>query len=339
MPSTESITQAYQKAVENGFSGTVLVRHRGKIELQEAAGFANREKNIPNTVNTVFDIGSITKQYTAALIMALQEAGLLSVQDRLVDHFTDIPKDKADITIHQLLTHTAGFGDGFGADTVAIDRDVYLVLAWATRLEFEPGTRYRYSNAGYSIAAVIAEIASGQSYEAALKTYILAPANLHETGYVLPDWTKQPLAIGYRGQRGLEEMSAWDQDGPYWNLRGNGGLLTTASDLLKWHDVLSGESVLSATSIEALQSRHVDESLGREDADKKGVKFYGYGWVTQDDPSIGIMHWHTGGNGYFIAGIIRGIDEELVVIILSNEAHKSVEQLVDNLKELFTWTI
>ena len=169
--STE-VTEVYQNAVEKGFSGAVLVRHRGEILLHNAAGFANRELEIPNTVDTVFDIGSITKQYTAALIMALQEAGLLKVEDLLSAHFDDVPNDKADITIHQLLTHTAGFGNGFGADTVAIGRDVFLSLAWATGLEFGPGTKYRYSNAGYGIAAAIAEIVTGQSYEAALLSLI-----------------------------------------------------------------------------------------------------------------------------------------------------------------------
>jgi len=256
-----TVTQVYQNAVDNGFSGAVLVRHRGAIVLHEASGFANRDLAIPNTIDTVFDIGSITKQFTGALIMALQEAGLLKVGDTLADHFDDVPEDKADITIHQLLTHTAGFDGGFGADTVAIDRDIFLKLAWATRLEFEPGTKHRYSNAGYSIATAIAESVSGQSYESALKTHIFSPAILSETGYLLPDWSNRTLAIGYRDRRSLEEMSSWAKDGPYWNLRGNGGLLSTTSDLLKWHYVLSGESVLTASSIETLQSRHVDKNL------------------------------------------------------------------------------
>ena len=121
-----AVSRAFQDALDDGFSGVALVRSRGETVLHEAAGCASRELAIPNTVDTVFDIGSITKQYTAALVMALQEAGRLGVGDRLTDHFGDVPDDKADITIHQLLTHTAGLGDGFGADDVPIGLDVYL---------------------------------------------------------------------------------------------------------------------------------------------------------------------------------------------------------------------
>jgi len=111
-----TVPMAYQHAVDNGFSGSVLVSHRGEILLDSAAGFANRAEEIPFTTDTVSSMGSITKQYTGALIMALQEAGLLSVEDRLSDHFADVPQDKAVITIHQLLTHTAGIGDDLGGD-------------------------------------------------------------------------------------------------------------------------------------------------------------------------------------------------------------------------------
>ena len=323
-----SVIQIFKNAVDDGFSGTVLVRHRGEIVLNEAAGFANRDLKTLNTVDTVFDMGSITKQYTGALIMALQEAKLLTVEDTLADHFDNVREDKADITIHQLLTHTAGFVDGFGADEDPIDRDDYLLLAWTTQLDYSPGTKHRYSNVGYSIAAAIAEIVTGQSYEAALNKYILEPAKLSETGYLQPDWSNHTLAIGYRERHSLEEMSSWAEDGPYWNLRGNGGLLTTTSDLLKWHDALSGEVVLNANSIETMQSPHVDETLGRKDADESGVRFYGYGWVIQNWSSVGVVHMHNGGNGYFYAFIGRSIDEDSVIVMLSNEHNDAADRLV-----------
>ena len=325
-----SIAQAYYNALDSGFSGVILVRHRGKVVLHEASGIANRGQKILNTVDTVFDIGSITKQFTGAMIMALQEAGQLNVEDTLKDHFANIPPDKTDITIHQLLTHTAGFGHSFGADTDAIGRDEFIELAWATPLSFTPGSVFRYSSVGYSVAAAIAEIVSGQSFEAALNKYILEPAKLRETGYLLPDWSNHSLAVGYQQRNHVEEMSSWANDGPYWNLRGNGGLLSTAGDLLKWHDVLSGESVLKASSIEAMQGRHVDQHFGSDEAsDSKG--FYGYGWVTEDKPS-GAIRWHSGGNGFFYAYIGRQIDEDLVIIGLSNEERIELDSLCSHLR-------
>ena len=323
-----AVSRAFQDALDDGFSGVALVRSRGETVLHEAAGCANRELATPNTVDTVFDIGSITKQYTAALVMALQEAGRLGVGDRLTDHFGDVPDDKADITIHQLLTHTAGLGDGFGADDVPIGLDVYLALTWATPLRFEPGTMHRYSNAGYSIAAAIAEAVSGQSYEAALRSYVLGPAGLDATGYLLPDWSERTLAIGYGEWGRREDRRFWEEDGPYWNLRGNGGLLSTAEDLLKWHDALSAKSVLRADSIDAMQGRQVDETSGRGNA---GVRFYGYGWVTEDMPPVGVVHWHDGGNGSFHAFVGRAADEDTVVITLANESSDVSHQLAGSL--------
>lgn len=328
-----ALPRIYQKAVENGFVGVILVRHRGKVLLHEAAGMADRELKIPNTVDTVFAMGSITKQYTAALIMALQEAGQLTVDDKLADHLNGVPKDKADITIHQLLTHTSGIRRNIGEDTVAISRDVFLSLVWATPLESEPGSRYMYSNAAYNIAAAIAEVASGESYEIALRKHVLNPAELDATGYLLPAWSDYTLATGHNQKPRRERIRTWwAVDGPYWNLRGSGGLLTTTSDLLKWHDVLSGESVLSRASIKALQARHVDTAFGLENTDP-GVRFYGYGWVTKDEPPTGLIHWHSGSNKYVRAFIGRAVEHELVIIGLANDNTEILEDLVDDLGE------
>ena len=324
-----SISQVFENALDKGFSGVILARHRGDIVLHEAAGFANKGQKTLNTVDTVFTIGSITKQFTSALIMSLQEAGQLNVENTLKDHFSNVPKDKADITIHQLLTHTAGLTSELGADTDAIGRDEYIEFAWADRLLFGPGSKFFYSNVGYSIAAAIVESVTGQSYEAALKKYILEPAMLNETGYLLPDWSNYTLASGYCDGQRIEAMNTWAKDGPYWNLRGNGGLLATAGDLLKWHDVLSGESVLTASSIEAMQGRHVNQYFGSDEVSDSG-SFYGYGWVTEDGPS-GVVHWHNGGNEHYYAFIGRHVDEDLVIIGLSNEGKEALDSLCRNL--------
>jgi len=315
-----TVPLVFQNAIDNGFSGAVLVRYRGEVLLNSAAGFADREAEIAFTTDTVSTMGSITKQYTGALIMALQEAGLLSVEDRLSDHFADVPADKADITIHQLLTHTAGIDGDLGGDDEPIGRDDYLQLFWATPLEVEPGAEFIYSNVGYSIAAAIAEIVTGQSYEVALNERLLAPAGITETGYILPDRTGRTIADGYRGSSRITDFgSNWGEDGPTWHLRGNGGLLTTTNDFLKWHDALAGESVLTTSSIEALQASHVDEGFGGS--------FYGYGWVTEETPA-GPLRWHNGGNGFHFANFLRFTDEDLVVVMLANEENRASDQLV-----------
>jgi len=313
----------FENAVNSGFSGAVLVRYGDEILLSDASGSADRELQIPNKPDTVFDIGSISKQYTGALILSLQEAGLLQVSDKLADHFDDVPQDKADITIHQLLTHTAGLPGALGDDYAPIGREDFLTLAWSSPLDVAPGTEYGYSNVGYSIAAAIAEKVSGQSYEVVLNERLLAPANIEETGYVLPNWSDRTFAIGYEEIDSLLAIDEpWAQDGPYWHLRGNGGLLSTTNDLLKWHDALTDQTVLSASSFKALHGRHVDEGLG--------TTFYGYGWVTEDTP-VGPMHWHDGGNGFYFAVMLRFIEEDLVVVMLANEENEAALRLPWNL--------
>ncbi|MFK7854939.1 MAG: serine hydrolase domain-containing protein [Granulosicoccus sp.] len=326
-----TVPALYHRAVEDGFTGTALVRYRGDMLLNSAAGFADKEAGTANMTDTVFNIGSITKQYTGALILSLQESGLLKVEDRLSDHFDNVPQDKADITIHQLLTHTAGFAVGLGGDDDPIDREEYLALAWSIPLQGSPGAQFSYSNAGYSIAAAVAETVTGQSYESALVERLFAPAGINETGYVLPDWSGRLIAIGYNESGSLAtywtdrtisieysetgslatQEASWTDEGPYWHLRGNGGLLTTTSDLLKWNDALSGTELLGASGIEVLQGQHAEIS-------GHGSRFYGYGMWATDSP-IGSLHWHSGANGFNYAQMLRFVDDDLVVIILSNE--------------------
>jgi len=140
-----------------------------------------------------------------------------------------------------------------------------------------------------------------------------------ETGYLLPDWSARSIAVGYDGTDRLPDFgSNWDGDGPTWHLRGNGGLLTTTGDFLKWHNALANETVLSVSSVEALQASHADEG--------GGFSFYGYGWVTEDTPA-GPLRWHDGGNGFHFANILRFVDEDLVVIMLANEENQASAQL------------
>lgn len=323
-----SVTQVFQSAVKSGFSGNVLIRHRNEILLDEAVGFADRALAIHNSTDTVSLMGSITKQFTGALILSLQEAGLLHVDDKLTDHLNDVPLDKSDITIHQLLTHTAGFPSALGADTDPIDRVEYLELAWSTPLRFEPGSAFAYSNTGYSIAAAIIEVVTGQSYEMVLNERLLAPASIDETGYVIPEWSGRTIAKGYFESQSIDAIRLpWAEDGPYWNLRGNGGLLSTTSDLLTWHDALVANTLLSDDSLASLQGRHV--------ATNQESEYYGYGWTTMDTPA-GNLHTHNGSNGYHYASMSRFVDEDLIIVMLANERNQASVCLPTNLARAST---
>jgi CubicO group peptidase (beta-lactamase class C family) len=160
-----------------GFSGAVIVAKDGQIVMSKGYGLANREQKIPFTPETVSSIGSITKQFTAAAILKLEMQGKLKVGDPIGKYLPGVPPDKADITIHHLLTHTAGVRADFGGrDSDPIARDDLVKLVLASPLRFKPGVRYEYSNEGYSLAGAIVERVSGASYEAFLSEHLFKPA-------------------------------------------------------------------------------------------------------------------------------------------------------------------
>jgi len=137
-----------KRATSDGFAGAVLVVKDGQVILSKGYVMANRERKIPVTVDTVFDIGSLVKQFTAAAILKLEMNGKLRVTDPISKYFKNVPPDKATMTIHHLLTHTAGFDAAIGGDYEVISRDEYIKRAFNAKLVSAPGKKYKYSNVG-----------------------------------------------------------------------------------------------------------------------------------------------------------------------------------------------
>jgi CubicO group peptidase (beta-lactamase class C family) len=301
-----------QLAAEQGFSGVVAVSHGDDLLLAEGYGDCIRESATPCTVDAVFDIGSLTKQFTAAAVMSLVDAGMLSVDDPLSAFFPSAPADKADITIHQLLTHTAGLPDILGDDYDPIDREAFLDLVFQTPLVTPPGDTHAYSNVGYSVLGAIVETTTASSYDEALRALVLDDAGLERTGYLIPDWSSAVVAHGYEDQVdfGSPLDHPWDVDGPYFHLRANGGILSTAPDMMLWHQALLGTTVLSEASKTAMFTPYVEELPG-------GDTFYGYGWVVEDT-TYGKLVWHNGGNDFFFADFWRYLDANVTVFVASN---------------------
>ncbi len=307
-------------ADNQGFSGIVLVARGGEIVLHQGYGLADREAGVPVTPETVFTVGSITKQFTGAAILKLEMMGKLDVTEAMSRYLDGVPEDKQGITIHHLLTHSAGFPAALGFDFDPVGREEYLALAFAAPLESAPGERYEYSNVGYSLLAAILEKVSGQSYEVFLGEHLFRPAGLRDTGYVLPKWAPKRLAHGYRD--GTDWGSVVDHpfaaDGPYWHLRGNGGIHSTAADMYRWHQALTGDKVLSAAAKEKLYGRHVPEG---------GGTFYGYGWSIDEAPGGGRLIAHNGGNPYFFADFLRYLDDDVVVFLAANGKYRGLGRL------------
>ena len=316
------LDQYLARLVPYGYSGAVLVAKDGAVLLKKAYGLADRETNQPYTTDMVSCIGSVTKQFTAAAILKLETEGKLSVSDPIAKYLPGVPPDKAAITIHQLLTHTAGLsGDLGGRDEEPIGRDALVARVLAAPLASTPGEHFEYSNEGYSLAAAIVERVSGAGYETYLRGHLLLPAGLKDTGYLAPEWPLSRLPIGYTADGkpwGRVYRNGWLPDGPGWYLRGNGGLHSTLDDLYRWLLALDAATVLPADEVKKLQTGHVDSS---------GGEHYAYGWGVQTTRRGTRVLTHNGGNGFFFTDVRRYVDEKVIIIAMTNEPSVPATQL------------
>lgn len=313
-----------------GFDGVLLVARDGEVILERAYGEADRETGRAMTTETAITIGSISKQFTAAAIMKLVELGKLTPQDPITRFFDDVPEDKRSTTLHHLLTHSAGLADGLGSDRdVSQNADEYLAMTLASELSSPPGETYRYSNVGYSLLAMVVERVSGQGYEEFLAEHIFGPAGMKRTGVRIPDYEPTDLAVGYsQNQRwGAVFDYALREDGLGWNMRGNGGIHSTAGDMYRWTTALMENTVLSEESREQLFTPFVPEG---------GGTFYGYGWSIENSPSGKPAVGHNGGNMVFFAHHQMYPEDGLMFYVASTNSAVTGEPLVQALRN-FVW--
>lgn len=324
---TAAAREALDDLEDGGFQGVALIDVGGEV-IAEGMGLADRQAGLANGPSTVFDIGSLTKQFTAAAILRLEMDGVLSVDDRLGEHLDGLPPDKSAITLHQLLTHTAGLPDVLGDDYEPIGRDEFLELVASSPLVREPGGEYEYSNVGYSLLAAVIETVTFGSYEQYLHDALFEPAGMASTGYVIPDFDERDVAVGYDGDEavGRPNELGWDDDGPFWHLRGNGGILSTAEDMHRWHVALVNEDILDDAAKQEYYARHTREGPGAD-------TFYGYGWAIVPTPFDTWLITHNGGNGIFFADFLRFLDEDVTIFLATNAVRQSDEDAAYALAE------
>ncbi len=323
-----NIEKFFQLAESYGYSGNVLISRKGIVLLKRGYGWQDREKKIKETAETIFDVGSVTKQFTAAAILNLEAEGKLSVNDRLSKYFPAAPDDKKDITLHQLLTHSAGFPGAIGDDYDLITAEAFMELAFKTKLLYVPGASYDYSNVGYSILGIVIEKVSGKKYENYLHDALFVPAGMLHTGYLLPGFKNEQLAVAYRDDERWGTMleHKWAADGPGWHLKANGGILSTLDDMYKWYVAMRNKTVLPASELSRQFAPHVRET-GAE-------TFYGYGWVIEPSEKGDTIIWHNGGNGAFNTYMGFDLKNDLVMIISSNSNDKITDDYAMQVREI-----
>jgi CubicO group peptidase (beta-lactamase class C family) len=333
-PSREPIADFLARTLPAGPGGTVIAARGDRIIHCEGFGMADREARIAATCDTVYDVMSITKQFTAAAVLKLEMMGKLRVTDPISTHVGPVPADKQGITLHHLLTHTSGLDEGLGEDYEVISREDMLAGALASTLLSPPGAEFRYSNVGYSVLAAIVEKASGLGYEQFLATHLFGPAGMTSTGYVLPRWDRDEVAVEYDdngNSQGRPYEHPWAADGPHWNLRGNGGILSTARDMFRWHRALTTDTVLSASARTKLFTPHVR----LPDLDGS----YAYGWDVIDTNGERIA-WHDGGNDWSLANYARSLNDSpqdaVMTFWVSNYAYQEPGWNFDDLQSDLT---
>jgi len=311
------------------FSGAVLIGRNGKILFQKAYGSANREWNIPNTTQTRFRIASLTKQFTAAAILILQDKGRLKVSDSIFRYLTELPPQCQQITIHQLLTHTSGLPEY--TSPTEIEKTLNLTGATAQQLInlvkqqpmiFTPGTKLIYCNTGYLLLGMIIEKVSGLDYSMFLDRNIFVPLQLKNTGYDIRANILPGRASGYWMRNGRMENAGYvDASIPF----AAGGLYSTVGDLYKWNEALANGSLLSDESRRAMFTPYPEAELS-------GMH-YGYGVVISE--KFGQLRYsHGGGIQGFASAIERYPRANICVVILANEDEVKSWELAGSLAGL-----
>lgn len=296
------------------FNGAILVAEKGKVVYAKGLGLANMEWSMPNQPDTKFRIGSITKQFTATLILQLVEEGKLKLDGKITDYLTDYRKDTGDrVTIHHLLNHTSGIPSYTSRPDfrTAIMRNPYKITDFVKQLtsgdlEFEPGSKFSYNNSGYVLLGAIIEKVTGKSYETVLTERILKPLGMTNSGYDSTSPLLPKRASGYEKRpSGYVNAPYLDMSLPY----AAGSIYSTVEDLYKWDQALHEGKILSAESRKLMFT--------------PGLSNYGYG-IRITDEKIGKSELktkiigHGGGINGFNSLLTRAVDKGQTVVILDN---------------------
>ncbi len=318
-----------RKLTEKDFSGVILIARNDSILFNKAYGKKNSQENGINDLNTVFDICSLTKQFTGAGIMKLSMQNKVSLNDNLSKYFDTVPEDKKNITIHHLLTHSSGLIDIVGNDYDTITEEEFLKKVFSTELISTIGKEHHYSNVGYSLLALIIEKASGMDFERFLNLEIFKPSKMYHTGYIIPNWNNNEVANGYLNGTEAKKPNEenWSERGPYLNLKGNGGILSTAGDLFLWSEALRNKKILDEESTSEYLYPHI---LEYDD----GNSYYGYGWVIENNDLESKLVWHNGGSETFASDMWIYPKKGITIIVLSNKPEEYVYSITGKLSNI-----
>ena len=307
----DTLLNAYNQ--QGGFNGSALVAKNGTILLNKGYGYRNAETRVLNDEHSIFQLGSVTKQFTSAVILKLQSENKLSVSDKLSKYFPHYPKGDS-ITIKELLTHTAGIynytNDGNfmkNEITKPKTREQMMALFENKPLDFSPGTAWKYSNSGYSLLGYIIEKVTQASYEKAVRNYIFSPLKMTHSGFDFTGLQSPDKTVGYFVLNARDTMRAPIVDSSI--SFSAGAIYSTTDDLYRWSHALENNSILSTSQ--------------QNEAYTPVKNNYGYGW--QIDSIDGKRRLaHGGGIPGYVTILSRVPADDITIILLSNASNEKV---------------
>jgi CubicO group peptidase (beta-lactamase class C family) len=310
----------------------LLVARGGKILQAEGFGLANVELQVPVKPETVFQSGSVGKQFTATAVMMLVEEGKVGLDNPLNKYFADAPASWKNVTVQELLSHTAGFGDypekfDFRKDWT---EDEELKLVESIPLEYPPGTKWEYSNLGYLTLGVLIHRVTGEFYGEFLRQRIFEPIGMQTTRIISEADIVPNRAAGYRLVKGELKNQEWVS--PVVNTTADGSLYFSILDLAKWDAALYTEKLLKRSSFEQMWT---PAKLKNGQPNKDG---YGFGWFIEERHGHRVIS-HDGAWQGFETNITRFVDDQLTVVVLTNLAGAKLDGIAERVADMYLGAI
>lgn len=306
----------------------LLVSRSGRTVRAEGFGMANVELQVPVKPQTVFQSGSVGKQFTATAVMMLVEEGKVHLDDPLTKYFPDAPSRWQQVTVRELLSHTGGFGDY--PDTFNFRKDwteaELLKLVENIPSEYAPGTKWEYSNLGYLTLGILIHRVTGEFYGDFLQQRIFQPLGMQTTRIISEADIVPNRAAGYRLVKGELKNQEWVA--PAVNTTADGSLYFSILDLAKWDAVLYTERLLKASSLDQMWA---PAKLKNGQPNKDG---YGFGWFIGERHGHHVIS-HDGAWQGFKTAIDRYVDDRLTVVVLANLAEAKAGDIAQHVAEIF----
>ena len=306
----------------------ILVARDGTIVRAEGFGLANVELQVPVKAETVFQSGSMGKQFTATAIMMLVEQGKVGLDDPLSKYFPNAPAKWNEVTIRELLSHTAGFTDypekfDFRKDWT---EDELLKMVEGIPLAYPPGTKWEYSNLGYLTLGLLIHRVTGEFYGDFLQERIFKPLDMKTTRIISEANIVPNRAAGYRLVKGELKNQEWVA--PMVNTTADGSLYFSVLDLAKWDAALYTEKLLKRSSLDLMWT---PVKLKNGQPNKDG---YGFGWIVGSRHGHRVVH-HDGAWQGFKSAIARYVDDRLTVVVLANLAEAKPGEIAEHIAEMY----